>query len=45
MNLQISFGFLMTSYFTTVKTATGMLLLESLYFCLDGNDELSNPNA
>ena len=32
MNLQISSAFLMTSYFTTVTTATGMLLLELLYF-------------
>jgi hypothetical protein len=27
MNLQISFAFLMTTYFSSVRTATGMLLL------------------
>lgn len=32
MNLQISVAFLMTTYFSTSTTATGMFLLEHLYF-------------
>lgn len=33
MNLQISFAFLMTTYFSTTTTASGMFLLEYSYFC------------
>jgi len=34
INLQISFAFLIATYFSKVRTASGMLLLECLHFCL-----------
>lgn len=34
INLQVSFAFLMATFFSNCRTASGMLLLECLHFCV-----------